>query len=71
MAQLRNIARDNDIWISYGGVQEVSDEKIEEEEEKDSLKIFNSHLLIDNRGEVRSVYRKIHLFDVVSWNICH
>ncbi|KAJ8982346.1 hypothetical protein NQ317_013096 [Molorchus minor] len=53
MREYRNIAKENKIWISIGGFHEKSDETI-----------YNSHVLIDSDGEIRSIYRKIHLFDV-------
>ena len=28
------------------------------------IKYFNSHLLLDDKGSLVAVYRKIHLFDV-------
>ena len=51
----KELAKINDIWLSLGGFQE----KI-----PDSQKYHNSHLIIDNKGEIQAVYRKIHLFDV-------
>lgn len=34
------------------------------ERTKDTLKLMNSHILIENSGDILAVYRKIHLFDV-------
>lgn len=42
------------MWISYGGFPERIDDK----------KIYNSHIIVDDNGEIREVYRKIHLFDI-------
>lgn len=28
------------------------------------MKMHNCHLIIDNKGKIQSVYRKLHLFDV-------
>lgn len=45
---------EKEIWISYGGFHEkINDEKV-----------YNTHLIVDDQGEIRSIYRKIHLFDV-------
>src|SRR6218665_275765 len=30
----------------------------------DASHVYNTHLVIDNNGDVRGVYRKTHLFDV-------
>lgn len=57
ISRLRQAARDKQIWLSLGGFHEKSDDA-------DISKIFNSHVLIDNKGEVAAVYRKTHLFDV-------
>lgn len=46
-------ARENGIWLSLGGFQE----RIEGEG-----KIYNSHLIVDDSGEIAATYRKIHLF---------
>ncbi|KAI9252834.1 nitrilase, putative [Phascolomyces articulosus] len=51
---LQDSARDKRIWVSVG-VHEKS---------PSPSKIYNSHLLIDDQGNIVSVYRKIHLFDV-------
>lgn len=53
ITRLKACARKNHIWLSLGGFQE----KISGED-----KVYNSHLLIDERGELFAVYRKIHLF---------
>ncbi|CAH0555527.1 unnamed protein product [Brassicogethes aeneus] len=54
MSEYKNLAKSNNIWLSIGGIHE----KVSENE------TFNSHVLIDNKGEIQSLYRKIHLFDV-------
>ncbi|VEN49991.1 unnamed protein product [Callosobruchus maculatus] len=54
MNEYKLIARNNLIWLSIGGFHE----KLNEET------IYNSHVLVDCTGEIKSVYRKVHLFDV-------
>ncbi|XP_050303135.1 nitrilase and fragile histidine triad fusion protein NitFhit [Anthonomus grandis grandis] len=49
-----SLAKDLNIWISLGGYHEMYD----------ASTIYNSHVVINNQGEIKSVYRKIHLFDV-------
>ena len=34
------------------------------DELRGSRKVFNSHIVIDGRGEIRSIYDKLHLFSV-------
>lgn len=50
----KKICRDNKIWASFGGIHE----KIDNE------KIHNTHLIINEDGEIVGCYRKLHLFDV-------
>lgn len=49
------LAKEYDIYISYGGFYE----RIEGEE-----KVFNTHVIVNNEGEVISKYHKMHLFDI-------
>lgn len=51
----RHLARDHQLWLSLGGLQEFA---------SDEPRAFNTHLLIDDNGEIQSTYRKLHLFDV-------
>ncbi|KAG2423634.1 hypothetical protein HXX76_015151 [Chlamydomonas incerta] len=55
MAAYRQLARTHGLWLSLGGFQEVG---------PDPQHIYNTHVVVDDRGEVAAVYRKIHLFDV-------
>ncbi|XP_072350311.1 deaminated glutathione amidase-like, partial [Scyliorhinus torazame] len=49
---------DNRLWLSLGGFHERGHDW-----ERDR-RIYNAHILINNLGEIVSVYRKTHLFDV-------
>ncbi|XP_018570395.1 nitrilase and fragile histidine triad fusion protein NitFhit [Anoplophora glabripennis] len=53
LAEYKNLAKQYKLWLSIGGFHERLDETI-----------YNSHILIDDCGEIKSIYRKIHLFDV-------
>lgn len=55
LQQYQALAREAGLWLSLGGFQEKC---------PDGKKLFNSHVLLDNMGDIRSCYRKIHLFDV-------
>lgn len=48
------LARTVDLWLSLGGFQESA-------EDEAPGKIFNCHVIVDNEGSIRAVYRKIHL----------
>ncbi|KAG8230204.1 hypothetical protein J437_LFUL009265 [Ladona fulva] len=50
----KNLAKDLQIWISLGGIHEKTS----------SEKVSNSHIIINDKGEIAAVYRKVHLFDV-------
>ncbi|XP_045528898.1 nitrilase and fragile histidine triad fusion protein NitFhit [Pieris brassicae] len=54
--QYRELASKHNVWLSMGGVHEKDD--------TDPTKIFNTHIIIDNNGEIVQTYRKLHLFDV-------
>ncbi|OVA18214.1 Carbon-nitrogen hydrolase [Macleaya cordata] len=55
MQKYCSLARESNIWLSLGGFQEKG---------PDDTHLCNTHVLIDDTGNIRSTYRKIHLFDV-------
>ncbi|XP_072948496.1 nitrilase and fragile histidine triad fusion protein NitFhit isoform X2 [Epargyreus clarus] len=52
----RQLAKDYNVWLSMGGLHEKNEE--------DPSKLFNTHVIISNKGEIVQTYRKLHLFDV-------
>ncbi|XP_066995353.2 nitrilase and fragile histidine triad fusion protein NitFhit isoform X2 [Anabrus simplex] len=54
MTSYQELARKYSMWLSLGGIHEKAKEG----------KVSNSHVLIDDEGNIKAVYRKIHLFDV-------
>lgn len=54
----RNLCRHNDVWASFGGIHEVAGGN------DATRKVFNTHIVINSKGEIASLYRKLHLFDV-------
>ena len=73
----QSLAKNNNIWLSIGGFHELNEEVFKKWLiYKDNLlillffftqgsdKIFNSHLIINDAGELCAKYQKIHLFDV-------
>ncbi|KAI3464004.1 hypothetical protein Pfo_020667 [Paulownia fortunei] len=55
MKKYCSLARESNIWLSLGGFQEKG---------SDDSHLCNTHVLIDDGGNIRSTYRKMHLFDV-------
>ena len=55
ITELRFIAQQSKLWISGGGVHTAAE---------DPSKIYNTHVIIDETGQIKSFYHKIHLFDV-------
>lgn len=55
MHRYRALAKQNEIWLTLGGFQEQNTE---------SNKAQNAHILVEPSGEIARVYRKLHLFDV-------
>lgn len=50
----RTLARDRGLWVCLGGFPEKAN----------ATQHHNAHVMVDNQGAIRAVYRKIHLFDV-------
>uniref|UniRef100_A0A2P2K6E2 Nitrilase-like protein 2 isoform X1 n=1 Tax=Rhizophora mucronata TaxID=61149 RepID=A0A2P2K6E2_RHIMU len=55
MQQYCFLARESGIWLSLGGFQERG---------SDDEHLRNTHVIVDDSGNIRSTYQKIHLFDV-------
>lgn len=58
VSRLTQIARKMEVWLSLGGFHERGPNW------KTDRRIYNSHIIINNKGDIVSVYRKAHLFDV-------
>lgn len=50
-----DLARESKIWLSLGGFQEKG---------SDDSHLRNTHVIVDDAGNIRSKYSKMHLFDV-------
>ncbi|XP_048741838.2 nitrilase and fragile histidine triad fusion protein NitFhit-like [Ostrea edulis] len=57
ISKYRELAQRESVWLSVGGFHQKS------EEEKDS-RVLNTHVIIDDQGQVRDTYSKTHLFDL-------
>ncbi|XP_028989048.1 deaminated glutathione amidase [Betta splendens] len=58
VSQYTRLARKLKVWLSLGGFHEQGHNW------ETDRRIYNSHIIINDKGEVVSVYRKSHLFDV-------
>lgn len=56
VAKYKEIARNNNIWLSLGGLHEALPDN--------SQRICNTHIVIDSEGQLVGAYRKMHLFDM-------
>lgn len=63
--QYKELAKEVKAWLSLGGMHQKQDGS--EITERD--KILNAHLVIDDQGEIRAVYHKIHLFNLEIPNV--
>ena len=57
VSELRFIAQQSQLWISGGGIHTAV-------AAASSSKIYNTHVVINDQGQIQSFYHKIHLFDV-------
>ncbi|KAJ6645366.1 Nitrilase and fragile histidine triad fusion protein NitFhit [Pseudolycoriella hygida] len=60
MSFYKNLSRTNKLWLSIGGFHE----KVPKTNNTESDKIYNSHVILDDNGDIVGNYRKLHLFDV-------
>lgn len=58
ISQYTKLARKLGMWLSLGGFHERGHDW------ESDRRIYNSHIIINDKGDIISVYRKSHLFDV-------
>ena len=51
------LAKKHNMWMSLGGMPILN-------EQNGSQKVYNCHIIVNNKGQVVEHYNKIHLFDV-------
>ncbi|CAM9319752.1 unnamed protein product [Choristocarpus tenellus] len=56
LSRYRDLAVSHKLWLSLGGFHELSTNLSDK-------RIHNTHLLLDDTGATRAVYRKLHLYD--------
>ena len=57
ITKYKELAKENKIWLSLGGLHERNTNS-------QSEKVLNAHIVIDENGEIVSIYRKTHLFNL-------
>lgn len=58
---LRTIAKESNLWISGGGMHIGG---APPDDTEGTPRVYNTHVILDEKGQVQALYRKIHLFDV-------
>ncbi|KAM7377161.1 hypothetical protein PAMA_013780 [Pampus argenteus] len=58
MSRYTHLSRKLEVWLSLGGFHERG------RDWESERRIYNSHVIINDKGDIVSVYRKSHLFDV-------
>jgi predicted amidohydrolase len=53
----RQLALDNQLWLSLGSFPEA--------DENDPSIVYQTHVIVNNEGNVSASYRKMHMFDAV------
>ena len=67
ISELCFIANESKLWISGGGVHTSvlpQSKNLNDDEHDERKKIYNTHVVINDNGQIESYYHKIHLFDV-------
>ncbi|XP_029932865.1 deaminated glutathione amidase isoform X2 [Myripristis murdjan] len=58
ISRYSQLARTEDVWLSLGGFHERGHDW------ENDRRIYNCHIIMNDKGDIVSVYRKSHLFDV-------
>lgn len=62
LSKYKELARSLKVWLSLGGMhQKHADPGIK--------KILNAHIILDDHGQIRSIYHKVHLFNLEIPNV--
>lgn len=73
LTRYRELARKLKVWLSLGGMHQRQPDSVSTKPEQssptESRKILNAHIVLDDTGEIRSIYHKIHLFNLEIPNV--
>lgn len=58
---LKTIARESGLWLSGGGMHVAG---APPDPESGNQRVYNTHVILDEQGDLKAIYRKVHLFDV-------
>jgi len=58
---LQTIAKRSGLWISGGGMHVLG---APSDPETGNQRVYNTHIILDDEGNIQAIYQKIHLFDV-------
>lgn len=65
-----DLAKSLNVWLSLGGMhQRQQNSTSDHQDEATKKKILNGHIIIDSQGQIRSIYNKIHLFNLEIPNV--
>lgn len=62
VSKYRDLARSLKVWLSLGGMHQKNPDP-------ETKKILNAHIVIDDQGEIQSIYHKVHLFNLEIPNV--
>ncbi|XP_023172409.1 nitrilase and fragile histidine triad fusion protein NitFhit [Drosophila hydei] len=68
MAKYKELAKCHQMWLSLGGIHELKT-PTSSSDDKTEQRIYNTHVVLNNLGEVAAIYRKLHLFDATTKEI--
>ena len=58
---LKTIAKESGLWLSGGGMHTSG---APPDPDSGNQRVYNTHVILDDHGEVKAIYHKVHLFDV-------
>ncbi|XP_060575364.1 nitrilase and fragile histidine triad fusion protein NitFhit-like [Ruditapes philippinarum] len=57
ISKYRQLAKELSVWISIGGFHQKS-------QDENVKKLYNTHVMVDDRGDIQGTYCKTHMFDL-------